>query len=126
VTTLDDIRQICAKLPGAVEGEGRFGFSVEVKGKAKGFLWSWLERVEPKKARVVNEGVIAIVVPNLTAKELIKESNPPYWVEDPHYNGYPAIIVRLSHIKPEEIEDLIIEGWRAKASKQLLAQWVEN
>lgn len=63
MATQDDIRQICSNLPGAMEGEGRFGFSVEVKGKAKGFLWSWAEKVHPKKAREINDSVVAICVP---------------------------------------------------------------
>jgi hypothetical protein len=38
-------------LPGAREGKEHFAFSVENKGKQKGFAWVWLERVEPKKPR---------------------------------------------------------------------------
>lgn len=123
MTTQDDVRRICSKLPGAVEGEERFGFSVENKGKAKGFLWSWDERVHPKKARVINDGVIAVVVPNLTAKDLIIESNPEWFVEDPHYNGYPAVLVRLSAVPPSDLEDLVIEGWRCKAPRELVNQF---
>ncbi len=119
MATQDDVRQIASRLPGMVEGEGRFGFSVVVKGKAKGILWSWLERVHPKKARVVNDAVIAIVVPNLSAKDLLISENPDRFVDDPHYNGYPAVIVRLEDWSAEELEDLIIEAWRSKAPKEL-------
>lgn len=123
MATQDDVRRICSNLPGVVEGEERFGFSVEVKGKMKGFLWSWAERVHPKKARVINDSVIAIVVPNLTAKEVILASGSEKFVADPHYNGYPAVLVRLAAIESAELEDLIIEAWRSKAPKALLEQY---
>lgn len=116
MATHDDVRRICAKLPGATEGTGdRFAFGVMVKGKHKGFLWSWAERVDPKKARVVNDGVLAIRLPNLTAKELILASDPEKYFTEPHYDGYPAVLVRLDRATPEDLEDLILEAWRTMA-----------
>ena len=122
MATQDDVRKIASRLPGAIEGEGRFGFSVEVKGKHKGFLWSWAERVDPKKARVINDGVLAVSVPNLTAKELLIESDPEKFFTEPHYKGFPAVLVRLKKIKSKELEDLVIEAWRCKAPAALQQQ----
>ncbi len=119
MATHDDVRKIASRLPGAVEGEGRFGFGVEVKGKAKGFVWSWAERVEPKKARVTNDAVLAVRVPNLTAKELLIASDPDRFFTEPHYNGFPAVLVRLGAIAAEELDDLIVEAWRCKAPAAL-------
>lgn len=118
----DEVRRIAERFPGAIEGSERFGYSVMVKGKAKGFCWSWAERVHPKKARVINDSVLAIRVPNLNAKDLILGSSPTWAVDDPHYNGYPAVIVRLSDISFEELEDLLVEAWKSLAPKELLAQ----
>src|SRR5689334_18900683 len=123
MTTHDDIRRICSKLPGAMEGNERFGFSVEVKGKAKGFLWTWSERVHPKKPKVINDGVLAVMVPNQTAKEVILGIDPEKYFTEDHYNGFPAVLVRLSAVEPAEIEDLIIEAWRTKAPKELQKQY---
>src|SRR5215216_3473933 len=88
MATQDDVRKICAKLPGAVEGDERFGFGVALKGKVRGFCWSWAERVNPKKARVINDDVLAIVTPNLIVKDFLMDSAPERYVADPHYNGY--------------------------------------
>ena len=115
MATQDDVRRICGKLPGAVEGEGRFGFGVENKGKMKGFLWSWAERVHPKKARVPNDDVLVVVVPNLAAKEVILGSDSEKFFTEPHYNGYPAVHIRLALIGVDELEDLVVEAWRCKA-----------
>ena len=123
MATQEDVRRICKKLPGAVEGKERFGFSVPVKGQLKGFCWSWAERVDPKKARVINESVLAVLVPNLTTKDLLLDSGQPALFTEPHYNGYPAVLVRLAGIEVSELEDLLVEAWRSKAPKELLQRY---
>ena len=123
MSTLDDVRRIASKLPGAVEGPIHFGFSVEVKGKAKGFLWVWNERIEPKKPKVPNPDVLAIVVGSLTAKEILSSDRPELYVDDPHYHSYPALLVKLKDVELEFLEDLIVEAWRAKAPKRLVAEY---
>jgi hypothetical protein len=123
MATQEDVRRICSRLPGAVEGEGRFGFSVEVKGKAKGFVWSWAERVHPRKARVPNDGVLAVLVPDLITKENILGLESDAFFTEPHYNGFPAVLVRLAAITPEELEPLIVGAWRCKAPADLLLQY---
>jgi hypothetical protein len=123
MATEDDVRRICSGLPGAVEGQGeQFGFGVIVKGKAKGFVWSWLERVEPKKRRMVNRSVLAVRVPNLLAKDMILQSDPKAFFTEDHYNGFPAVLVRLDAISSEELEPLVIEAWKCVAPKPLVQQ----
>jgi hypothetical protein len=123
MATQEDVRRICSRLPGAVEGEGRFGFSVEVKGKAKGFVWSWAERVHPRKARVPNDGVLAVLVSDLTTKEIVLGMDPDAFFTEAHYNGYPAVLVRLAAITAEDLEPLIVDAWRCKAPADLLRQY---
>jgi hypothetical protein len=126
MATQDDVRAIASKLPGAIEGEDRFSFHVLIKGKAKGFLWTWAERVHPKKARVINEGVIAVVVPNLLAKEMILESDPAVFFTEDHYNGFSAVLVRLEAISVEELRLLVEEAWRCKAPADLVRAFDEE
>lgn len=124
MATQDDVRRFASALPGAIEGQDRFGFSVEVKGKHKGFLWSWAERVHPKKARVINDDVISVMVPSLMVKEMFLTSHPEYCFTEDHYNGYPAILVRLADISPEDLEPLIEEAWKCKAPKEAIAAYL--
>lgn len=126
MATQNDVRRICAGLPGATEGEGRFAFSVEVRGKAKGFVWSWAERVHPKKARVINHSVLAVIVPDLTTKEIILSLDSEAFFTEPHYNGFPAVLVRLEAISPEDLEGLIVDAWRTKAPPALVKQYEEG
>ncbi|MCW5942799.1 MAG: hypothetical protein KIS66_11235 [Fimbriimonadaceae bacterium] len=121
----DDVRRIASRLPGAIEGEGRFGFSVPVKGKAKGFLWEWAERAHPKKPKVLNPGVLAVVVPHLGVKEMWLNSGVPGLFTEPHYDGYAAVLVRLEEVPPDVLEDLVIEAWRCKAPKEAVKAFDE-
>lgn len=126
MATYDEIRKIAMALPGVTEGSERFAFSVPVKGKEKGFLWTWSERVHPKKPKVINPNVVAIITPNLMAKDLLIESEPDKYFTEPHYNGYPAVLVRLEAVTADDLQDLIVEAWRAKAPPELLKQFDEN
>ena len=65
MATQADVRRIALSLPDTEEAKDRFAFSVLNKGKPKGFAWVWMERVDPKKPRVANPGVLAVRVANL-------------------------------------------------------------
>jgi len=123
MATHDDVRRIVSQLPGAQEGDGRFGFSVQIKGKWKGFCWTWMERVTLKKPKVENPGVLAIIVRNLTEKDILNDSDPEKFATDPHYNGFPAVLVRLDKIQLDELEDLLIEAWRVKADPKIVREY---
>ncbi len=124
MATHAQVRRIAMKLPGVSESDAPndFGFSVENKGKQKGFVWLWKERVEPKKPRVPNRGVIAVRVPNLAQKDLIIASDPAKFFTEPHYNGFPAVLVRLAAVTVADLEALIPEAWRCLAPKELVAK----
>lgn len=127
MTTLNDIRAICGKLPGAVEGEGeQFSFGVMVKGKHKGFCWSWRERIDPKKPRVINESVLAVRVPSLSAKDVILASGAAGVFTEPHYENYPAILIRLDEMAREDLEGYLEEAWQCTAPRSLTSGHAES
>ena len=119
----EDVRRIALALPDTREAEDGFGFSVLNKGKPKGFVWAWNERVAPKKPRIPNATVVAIRVADLNEKELLLASGGEKFFTEPHYNGFPAILVRLPLIDVEELEELIVDAWRCQAPKALVARW---
>lgn len=119
MVTLDDVRNIALSLPGAEEASDRFAFSVEVQGKAKGFAWSWLERVHPKKPRVENLSVLAVRTASVAERDLMIQADPDVFFTEPHYNGYPAVLVRLAEVSRETLEDILLEGWRHIAPREL-------
>jgi hypothetical protein len=114
-----DVRRIALSLPGAVEADDRFAFSVMNRGKPKGFVWVWLERLDPKKARVPNPDVLAVRVADLAEKEVLLASDERSFFTEPHYEGFPAILVRLAEVDVDELSELITDAWRCQAPRAL-------
>lgn len=114
-----DVRRIALALPATEEAPGRFAFSVRNKGKLKGFVWVWMERVAPKKARVPQPKVIAVRVASLVDKDFMLTLNPEKFFTEPHYDGFPAILVRLPAVTARELRPIITEAWRCQAPKDL-------
>ena len=83
----------------------------------KGFAWSWAERVDPKKPRVINDEVLAIRVAGEADKQSLIAAEPDKFFTEPHYNGFPAVLVRLAAIPADEIEELLIDAWRIQAPR---------
>jgi hypothetical protein len=119
----EDVRRIALSLPETAEGDTGFGFSVLNRGKHKGFAWVWQERVQPKKPRVPNPEVIALRVADETEKEMLLASDADKFFTEPHYNGFPAILVRLPAIEAEELTELITDAWRCQAPESLVSEF---
>jgi hypothetical protein len=120
MANLDDLRAIALSFPETVQEEGRLAFAVLNKGKPKGIAWVWLERIDPKKARVPNPEVIAIRVRNDLEKQMLIEAQPDKFFTEPHYNGFPAILVRLAAVDVNELEMLLFNAWRCQAPPALV------
>ena len=119
MATQADVRRIALSFPGVEEVSGRFAFSVRNKGKLKGFVWVWMERVNPKKPRVANAGVLAVRVATLGQRDAILAADRVKFFTEPHYEGFPAVLVRLKAVKVADLKVLIEEAWRCQAPTDL-------
>ena len=115
-----DVRRIALALPDTSEAEDRFAFSVRNKGKLKGFVWAWNERIEPKKPRVPRTDVVAVRVVDQLDKDALLASDEVKFFTEPHYNGFPAVLVRLPMIEIDELEELVVDAWRCQAPRGLV------
>jgi hypothetical protein len=122
----DDVRRIALSLPGTSGGEDRFAFSVANKGKQKGFAWVWMERITPKKPRVANHDVLAVRVADEEDKQALLASDEVTFFTEPHYNGFPAVLVRLAAIGVDQLEELLTDAWRTQAPKSLVQAFDEE
>ena len=64
---------------------------------------------------------IAVRVANQGEKETLLASDQDKFFTEPHYNGFPAILVRLPVIDVAELEELIGDAWRCQAPRALVA-----
>jgi hypothetical protein len=120
VADWDDVRRIALALPETSEADDHFGFYVRNRGKQKQFVWAWNERVHPKKPRVPRADVVAVRVADQDDKEALLASDETKFFTEPHYDGFPAVLVRLPHIDVAQLEELIVDAWRCRAPRALV------
>lgn len=95
------------KLP-AIEDASSYGTpSMKVKGK---FL---LRMREPD---------ILVLMCSLEEKEFLMQNAPKIYFETDHYKGWPAVLIRLSKIKDDELAHRIAIAWKRQAPKKLVAE----
>ena len=76
-----------------------------VKLRAKAFVYPGREA-----------GSFAVASP-LDEKEMLMLTDPETFWETPHYNGWPAVLVRYDSPERERIEMVINRAWWDRASK---------
>ena len=125
MATQSDVRRIALSLAETREKEGRFAFEVLHGKKYKSFAWMWMERIDPRKPRVPNPAVLAVRLENLDAKEILLMADAEKFFNEPHYEGSPAVLVRLKKIGRTELRELLTQGWYAQAPKTLRAKFAQ-
>ncbi len=118
-----DVRSIALSLPETREEEGHFAFSVRAGKKYKGFAWVWMERIAPRTPRVPRHDVLAVRVAHREAKEILLMADPQRFFTEPHYDGFPAVLVRLKDIGRPALRQLLIDAWTAQAPKALVKEF---
>ncbi len=113
----DDVRRIALSLPATAQ-RGT-GFYV----KDKSFAWTYQQKVTGMRGRVERPDVLAVRVADLEEKAALLAADPAKFFTDDHYNGYPAVLVRLAAIGTEELTELLTEAWHSRAPHRLVAAW---
>jgi len=116
VVDTEQVRRLALGLPQASDDSApdRLAFSVG----GKGFAWSYLVRLAPKKPRVPRIDVLAVRCP-IERKEMLIEAAPETFFDDDHYRGFPAVLVRLAAIGEDELAGLLRDAWRLQAPRRL-------
>ena len=115
-----DVRRLALALPQVVEDPDHFAFSVLGAAKRKGIAWVWMERVDPKKARVPQPEVLAVRVSGEPEKQALLASDREVFFTEPHYNGFPAVLVRLGPVDVDQLAELLKDAWRCQAPRKLV------
>jgi hypothetical protein len=123
----DDVRRAALAMPEAIEGEshGLRGWSV----RKKGFVWERPLRkadVAALGADAPDGDILGVRVEHVGAKYALLETGPDVYFTTPHFDGYPAVLVRLDAITPAALEELVAEAWLAVAPKRLAAAWLQQ
>jgi hypothetical protein len=75
------------------------------------------------------DDVLMFRVADLDVKELLLADARGVFFTTPHFNGYPAVLMRipdLGRIDREELYDLVVEAWLTKAQKRVANAWLQE
>jgi hypothetical protein len=115
-----DVRRIALSLPETTEKQrgGHAAWSV----RDKVFVWERPLRPADLAAlgdRATRGAILGVRVPHLLAKEARLAAQPEVCFTTPHFDGYPALLVRLGKIRVAALEELIVEAWLVQAPRRL-------
>jgi hypothetical protein len=116
----EDARRIGRTLPETTAEGTHIG--VRRGAKIRSIAWLWNERIQSNKPRVPNPGVLAIRVASNEEKQTLLAADPEKFFTEPHYEGFPAVLVRLAAVDDVELRELLIDGWRCQAPPALVRE----
>lgn len=123
----DDLRRLALSLPETSEAFSHGHASWRVRDK--GFVWE--RPLRPADVRALGDEVpmgpiLGARVEHLGAKQALLADDPAVFFTTPHFDGYPAVLVRLDMIGLQDLEELIVEAWLARAPKRLARECVDT
>jgi hypothetical protein len=127
VATWDDVRRIALELPETSEEISRDLRRWRVKDK--GFVWERPLRRADREAlgdAAPDGPILGARVEHLVAKEAMLADDPSVFFTTPHFDGYPAVLVRLERIGLEDLREVIVEAWLARAPKRLAEAYLRE
>jgi hypothetical protein len=126
VATWEDVRRIALALPETGEGESRGLAAWLVRDK----FFVWERPLRKADLRALGDGapdgpILGARVEHLVAKEALLADDPGVYFTTPHFDGYPAVLVRLDAIAVDDLEELIVEAWLARAPKRVAQAYLD-
>jgi len=123
----DDVRRIALALPETNERPSRGNAFWRVRDK--GFVWERPLRQTDLAAlgdAAPDGPILGVRVEHLGAKEALLADPSGVFFTTPHFDGYPAVLVRLDAIARDELEELIAEAWLCRAPRALARPWLKE
>jgi hypothetical protein len=128
VADLTDVRRIALALPETSEQTSREGHA-HWRVKDKLFVWERPLRASDLRALgdAAPEGIIVGArVPDEGAKHALVAAEPDIYFTTPHFNGYPAILIRLAEIPIADLDEIITEAWLNRAPARLAKAYLAD
>jgi hypothetical protein len=127
VASWDDVRGIALALPETSERVSRDRCQWLVKDK----LFVWERPLRPKEVEALGAAapdgpILGARVEHVGAKEALLADDPRIFFTTPHFDGFPAILVRLDRIATEDLEEVVTEAWLVRAPRRLVDAYLEN
>ncbi len=128
MATWEDVRRIALALPETGERPSHDGVAAwRVKDKL--FVWERPLRRSDFEAlgdAAPDGEILGARVADIGVKEALIADSPEIYFTTPHFNGYPAVLVRLDAMGVDELEELIVDAWLVRAPKRVAAAYTRG
>ena len=130
MTTMADLDELALSMPHTtkdVSDDGRPAYLVH----GKLFCCHRSRRrdaVDPQTGERLDD-VLMFRVADLGVKELLLADDRGVFFTTPHFDGYPAVLLRIPHLARldrDELGDMVVEAWLTKAQKRVAKAWLEE
>jgi hypothetical protein len=130
MATMADLDELALAMPQTtkeVSGDGRPAYRVH----GKLFCCHRSRRpdaVDPETGERLDD-VLMFRVADLGVKDLLLADDRGLFFTTPHFEGYPAVLVRipdLTRFDVDELSDLVAEAWLTRAQKRVAKAWLEE
>jgi hypothetical protein len=122
----DDVRRLALAMPEATEVTSRGDMQWRVKDK----LFVWERPLRRSDLAALGEAapdgpILGARVEHLVAKDAMIADDPEVFFTTPHFHGYPAVLVRLDRIGLEDLDEVVVEAWLARAPRRLVKAYLD-
>jgi hypothetical protein len=86
------------------------------------------DAVDPATGERLDD-VLMFRVDGPEAKELVLADPRGAFFTTPHFNGYPAVLIRipdLARLERDELREAVVEAWLTRAHKRVAKAWLEH
>lgn len=106
MSTTEDVRRIATGLPEVTERPAYGTPAFSVAGKTFARLHDL-------------PGVLVCWRADLEERQVLLDADPETFFTTDHYRGHPSVLVRLDRVEPDELTELLVEAWEARAPRRL-------
>jgi len=125
--SVEDVHEIAMAMPHVTVEQGTGDNPVyQVGGKSFIFFRNPRPDAADPETGERYRDVIVFWVPSEEDKlALVQDERTPFFTT-PHFNGYPAVLVQLDNIAPDELAEVITDAWLVQAPKRVAAQYLAD
>jgi hypothetical protein len=130
VATMRDLDKLALAMPEAtkeISDDGRPSYLVH----GKVFCFHRGRRPDAVDAETGErlDDVLMFRVDGPEAKELVLADPRGIFFTTPHFNGYPAVLIRipdLAQLDRSELREVVVDAWLTRAQKRLAKSWLSE
>jgi len=123
----DDVRRLALALPETSEGTAHGNTAWRVRDK----LFVWERPLRKSDLEALGEAapggpILGARVEHEVAKQALLADDPDVFFTTPHFDGYPSVLVQLDRIGTDDLEEVIVEAWLARAPRRLVKEYMDK